>query len=455
MNSAHTHGASHVSGVFYVDSGGGGGGSSCTLLQNPAPGRHHAAAATENSLGGVGAGPGGGNDDDDICLAPVAGSVLLFPGWLPHAVLPHDGHEPRLTISFNADFEQLPTLRAGTSPTGTSGSVRDPGYDDGESELADFNEAAATDQEDWLAAGRSLQFEEDGGGSSHGGTNKGWLRRAWSTTATVWTLPPVSTAVPAAVLAAAMAAVAAAEQGVVMREELPEPSVAAFTAVSRDWVCSLLVAASNGRPCNTWVLADYELLRLSPGAGIDFGLSSPSSILTGGQGTAAAGDGDGDGDATDDDDDDDDDNDCDTLTDICGVVQFDVGSMSAGETTTDEGEKAATAAAAAAAASAASAANAERQGGLVLSAVEPRPECGFEVSASDDGNGDDTRFLHTMGLLSRRSPRQDTVRMRRGEAVLIPCSRCRHTRESQLRLHLPLGSPVLAAVFVAAARKNF
>eukprot|EP01046_Picozoa_sp_COSAG06_P024828 COSAG06_NODE_2048_length_7743_cov_19.099163_3_plen_446_part_00 len=442
MNSAHTHGASHVSGVFYVDSGGGGG-SSCTLLQNPAPGRHHAAAATENPLGGVGAGLGGGNDDDDICLAPVAGSVLLFPGWLPHAVLPHDGHEPRLTISFNADFEQLPTLRARTSPTGTSGSVRDPGYDDGESELADFNEAA-TDQ-DWLAAGRSLQFEEDGGGSSHGGTNKGWLRRAWSTTATVWTLPPVSTAVSAAVLAAAMAAVAAAEQGV-MTEELPEPSVAALTAVSRDWVCSLLAAASNGRPCNAWVLADYELLRLSPGAGIDFGLSSPSSILTGGQGTAAAGDGDGDGDATDGDDNDDDD-DCDTLTDICGVVQFDVGSMSAGEATTDEGEKAATAAAAAA-----SAANAERQGGLVLSAAEPRPEYGFEMSASDDGNSDDTRFLHIVGLLSRQSPRQDTVRMRRGEAVLIPCSRCRRTREAELRLHLPLGSPVLVAAFVATTR---
>jgi len=34
-------------------------------------------------------------------IAPVPGTLLLFPGWLPHAVAPHLGSGERVSISFN------------------------------------------------------------------------------------------------------------------------------------------------------------------------------------------------------------------------------------------------------------------------------------------------------------------------------------------------------------------
>ncbi|EGD72217.1 hypothetical protein PTSG_00238 [Salpingoeca rosetta] len=34
-------------------------------------------------------------------MAPVAGDLVLFPGWMPHTVLPTAGKEPRVAIAFN------------------------------------------------------------------------------------------------------------------------------------------------------------------------------------------------------------------------------------------------------------------------------------------------------------------------------------------------------------------
>lgn len=34
-------------------------------------------------------------------IKPKAGQCLLFPSWLPHAVMPHTGENPRISLAFN------------------------------------------------------------------------------------------------------------------------------------------------------------------------------------------------------------------------------------------------------------------------------------------------------------------------------------------------------------------
>ena len=104
-NSAHTHGTADVSGVMYVDDGGDAG--ACTLVQ----------------------GPRGG----ELCNAPTAGGLLLFPGWLRHAVRPYmppsecvregnQAHCQRISISFNCKLELTTTSgAAGGGGGGRSG----------------------------------------------------------------------------------------------------------------------------------------------------------------------------------------------------------------------------------------------------------------------------------------------------------------------------------------------
>eukprot|EP01045_Picozoa_sp_COSAG04_P005593 COSAG04_NODE_262_length_18654_cov_17.483751_6_plen_549_part_00 len=137
-NSLHTHGSSHVSGVLYLSGDDDPG--ACTLLQNPAG--HHPA------------GPLG--SQEDICVPPVVGSVLLFPGWLPHAVLPHlGGAEPRITISFNAVF----ALESAEGVSRAGAGV--------------FHEALSS--RDWLEATN--------------GRHRPRLYRAWATPALRWDVP--------------------------------------------------------------------------------------------------------------------------------------------------------------------------------------------------------------------------------------------------------------------------
>ena len=116
--------------------------------------------------------------EEDICLAPQPGSVLLFPGWLPHAVLPHDGDEPRISISFNADFIGTAAL---TDTDDGLPSVWKDTSDAFEVDTANhaFREAS-TDQE-WLAAARTLR-------NAASGQSTALLRNAWSSDALVWSV---------------------------------------------------------------------------------------------------------------------------------------------------------------------------------------------------------------------------------------------------------------------------
>lgn len=239
-NSAHTHGSSHVSGAYYVDEGGTVGAGSCTLLLNPAPGH-----------GSVGV--------EDICVPPVAGSLLLFPGWLPHAVLLHDGEAARLSISFNADFEyQSPDDTGGYD--GESGLPGTAGIASDESDWS-FNEPESG--EEWLAAAGNGAAAMEGIPS---------LVRAFSITVTVWVLPP--SLQTETLLLAALA----------RREEGAAAASAAFAAPAKELVCTLSNAysqrmlATGGAPkssddndatgCGSFL--QVELVALLPGARYDW-----------------------------------------------------------------------------------------------------------------------------------------------------------------------------------------
>ena len=48
---------------------------------------------------------GGTNAPVQIC--PQVGTLVLFPAWLQHAVLPHKGNRTRLTVSWNLVLVRL------------------------------------------------------------------------------------------------------------------------------------------------------------------------------------------------------------------------------------------------------------------------------------------------------------------------------------------------------------
>ena len=44
----------------------------------------------------------------DILFKPEPGLMILFPSYVPHAVLPHRGDRPRISIAFNVRREPFP-----------------------------------------------------------------------------------------------------------------------------------------------------------------------------------------------------------------------------------------------------------------------------------------------------------------------------------------------------------
>lgn len=91
----HDHAGSLLSGVLYCQlpeqvplSGGGGGGGE--LVLRVATSREHGEPRSWASFAAV---------------TPTVGLLIVFPGWLPHCVLPmraHSGTKPRISLSFNA-----------------------------------------------------------------------------------------------------------------------------------------------------------------------------------------------------------------------------------------------------------------------------------------------------------------------------------------------------------------
>lgn len=89
----HDHADAHWSAVLYVDSGDG-------------PGSAH--ISFHNPSGGHRSTPGPSLAPTTFTVAPEAGMLLLFPGWLRHSVAPYLGNRPRLAIAANVDLRARP-----------------------------------------------------------------------------------------------------------------------------------------------------------------------------------------------------------------------------------------------------------------------------------------------------------------------------------------------------------
>jgi uncharacterized protein (TIGR02466 family) len=88
FNFLHVHEGSYLSGSFYLQVPAGSGN---LIFRDPRPGVVH----------GLFKGPNA-NGYRDVSLRPEDGLLVLFPSWLEHFVEPHEGHEPRIVIAFNA-----------------------------------------------------------------------------------------------------------------------------------------------------------------------------------------------------------------------------------------------------------------------------------------------------------------------------------------------------------------
>lgn len=376
-NSAHTHGSAHVSGVVYIADGNSTGGRSCTLLQNPAPGFHRNGMGSGNS-GFVGPG------EDDICLPPVPGSVLLFPGWLPHAVLPHDGTQPRVSISFNADF---------VYPTGESATL---GHSDSFNHNNIVNEASTNLK--WMAAASAVSDRNDSNAIP-----MAWLRKAWPRDAVVWTVSALPLASPEQD-GASLFDIARGQKSATSSDE-------SIAVTLHELACLLTTRYSTGgslttseplfgresaasetdlEPCDAWEF-DFELLSMR--AGTRMGLPSRSIMNADGskRGSETA---------------------CDSNfgTAICGVVRLDIDSPREVDLR-------------------GAAYDLASAGDILVYSADPRPEYGFELDTTDG----ETRFLRSLGLetrsvqeswsfkLSDFRPSQ-RVRLGPGEAVVLPCT---------------------------------
>jgi uncharacterized protein (TIGR02466 family) len=96
FNKMHTHPGATWSGVYYVDQGASKPDAEGTALHlsDPCPARTNIffpALSTSNVL-----------------IKPEPGLMVLFPSYLPHAVLPHRGDRPRISIAFNVRKEPFP-----------------------------------------------------------------------------------------------------------------------------------------------------------------------------------------------------------------------------------------------------------------------------------------------------------------------------------------------------------
>ncbi len=96
FNQLHTHPGATWSGVYYVDHG------ETTLeaegtaihLFDPNPARTNIFFPELSA--------------SEVLFKPDPGLMILFPSYVPHAVLPHRGERPRISIAFNARRDPFP-----------------------------------------------------------------------------------------------------------------------------------------------------------------------------------------------------------------------------------------------------------------------------------------------------------------------------------------------------------
>jgi uncharacterized protein (TIGR02466 family) len=96
FNQMHTHPGATWSGVYYVDHGESDPAAEGTPIQlfDPYPARTNIFFPELSA--------------SNILLKPEPGLMILFPSYVPHAVLPHRGDRPRISIAFNVRREPFP-----------------------------------------------------------------------------------------------------------------------------------------------------------------------------------------------------------------------------------------------------------------------------------------------------------------------------------------------------------
>lgn len=96
-NKVHTHPGSTWSGTYYIDPG------------DPPPGAEHG-----TPIHFFDPCQGRANTflpqfvSTSILVRPEPGLMILFPSYLPHTVLPHEGTRPRISVAFNLRKEPFP-----------------------------------------------------------------------------------------------------------------------------------------------------------------------------------------------------------------------------------------------------------------------------------------------------------------------------------------------------------
>jgi uncharacterized protein (TIGR02466 family) len=96
FNNMHTHPGATWSGVYYVDDGESNPGAEGTAiaLSDPCPARTNIFFPELSN--------------SNVLFRPVPGLMILFPSYVPHAVPPHRGDRPRISIAFNVRKEPFP-----------------------------------------------------------------------------------------------------------------------------------------------------------------------------------------------------------------------------------------------------------------------------------------------------------------------------------------------------------
>ena len=85
----HNHGATHISGVYYVKVP-----ENSSNLYFETPNRHLETSVVFNELA------------ERSELQPREGMLVLFPGWLQHGVVPSMSDKTRVSMSFNLSFSR-------------------------------------------------------------------------------------------------------------------------------------------------------------------------------------------------------------------------------------------------------------------------------------------------------------------------------------------------------------
>jgi uncharacterized protein (TIGR02466 family) len=95
-NQMHTHPGATWSGVYYVDHGESAPDAEGTAirLSDPCPPRTNIFFPELSA--------------SDVLFPPEPGLMILFPSYVPHAVLPHRGDRPRISVAFNVRKEPFP-----------------------------------------------------------------------------------------------------------------------------------------------------------------------------------------------------------------------------------------------------------------------------------------------------------------------------------------------------------